>query len=350
VIALCVGLAGCSPGAGMPVPEPSGTTSEAAPESLNAPVVRVPTPCSELGSASVLGEWFEIVAFDESKPVDSLDDAATWTAGALRCRWTGPISETGYSQSHLDLLVRPQATGYEVRAGEYIDDQYTDFDTAGDDSVLWCSTWEQMWSCGGEMRVGEYWVSAGLQAETSTALAEAVAKQRMQNTLQRVSAALRSSPPTGAAWARPADAFDGASVCAEDRSATIAVLEDAWGLTGMQSGGGDVAYTDWTIFDATDSVECAFWAEPNFIRISVLPGAAWWGETWDEVQLDHWTGDATFEALDIEGADRVMVTCESPYCIAYVIAAGSAFEVTTEDMSREDFVSGLVAIPQLAGV
>jgi hypothetical protein len=333
----------------MPVPsDPSGTPTV---QALAAPVMRVPASCSDLASTSTLSEWFEIVTIeDETNPIDSLHAAAVRTTESLDCLWAGRLGDYDFAHSRLELLVRPQADGYSGVAAEHIDDQYTELDTAGDDSVLWCGTWDELWSCGGEMRVGDFWVTSLLQAETSAALSETVAKQRMQSALQRVSAVLRNAEPTGEAWTRPADAFLGSALCDGDRAAAIAVIEDAWAMSEVHVAGGDVVYTDWATFEATDSSACGFWSDGHHLTISVLPGAAWWGDVWDEVSLGSWATDsADFAEVEVPGADRAVVACVSPYCIAYVIAGGSAFEVDMQDMSREDFVAGLVAIPELVG-
>jgi len=333
----------------MPVPSDSSGAPTA--EVLEAPVLRVPASCSDLATTAALSEWFEIVSIDdETNPIDSLHAAAIRTTESLTCLWAGPLGDYDYAHSRLELLVRPQADGYSGMAAEHIDEQYTELDTAGDDSVLWCGTWDEMWSCGAEMRVGDFWVTALLQAETSTALPENIAKQRMQNSLQRVSAVLRNAEPMGDAWTRPADAVLGSTICEGDRAATIAVLEDAWGMSEVHAAGGDVVYTDWATYDATDSSACGFWSDPHHVTISVLPGGAWWGDVWDEGSLSSWATDsAVFAEAEVPGADRAVVACVPPYCVAYLIAGGSAFEVDMQGMSREDFVAGLVAIPELVG-
>lgn len=351
-VALLV-LAGCAQAApntastGDPVP---GSTETPA-ASLLVPDVRSSASCAELVDTGNLDNWFGIDrTVDESAPLSDLDAVAVRTSQALRCAWEGDIdSDYGYASSYLRLWVHPvtdDGDAYRDATQYFIEDNYTEFDTAGDDSVFYCSSYGERWSCAGDMLVGDYWVGADLQASTESPLPESKAKQRMQNTLQRISSKLRNAPLRGTAWVRPAGAVTGEGICRDEGKAGRQILADAFGLTKVQQSGGEVYMTDFRTYALTNSVQCDFYAGKVFLDIALVPGAAWWGDSWDVVELQDYrlTG---FEPVDIDGVDRAMVACADGDCSAYLISQGSAVLVHANHLKRDRFVEGLASIPEL---
>jgi hypothetical protein len=346
-------LAGCAPVSPNPAStgDPVPGSSETPAASLLVPDVRSSANCAALVDIEALGNWFDIDrTVDESAPVDDLDAVAVRTSQALRCAWEGDLdSDYGYPSSYLTLLVRPvtdDGDAYRDATQYLIEDNYTEFDTAGDDSAFYCSSYGERWSCAGDMLVGDYWVGAALQASTESPLPESKAKQRMQNTLQRISAKLRNAPLTGTAWVRPAGAVTGEGICSGDSKAGRQIIADAFGLTKVKASGGDVYMTDYTTYNLTDSVQCDFYAGKVFIDVALVPGAAWWGDSWDAVDLRYYklTG---FEPVDVDGIDRAMVACSDGDCSAYLISEGSAVFFQVHHLKRDRFIAGLASIPQL---
>jgi hypothetical protein len=316
-----------------------------------APEARIPIDCSQLASTDTLSGYF-------SAPVDSaptsdptlggLSDAAILATGSLLCQWSsGPI-EFGFPAEFLRLLVRPAAAaGFAEARAAQVDDGYTVFDSAGDASFSRCGSWFERWSCRGEVVIGDIWLTADLQASTSGALDESTVAQNIQATISRAADQLRLAQPAGTPWVAPAGSFDGDAVCGE--ASDLAAVGGAFGVTDPEREGYDTAFSDLWSFTQSGARECQIsgpaGALPT-VRISTLPGASWLLDQWKTHPPEAF-GPGPVESAQAGGVGDVYVACADTTCVSDFAYGGSAVELSTQGLGRDEL---LASIGRLADV
>jgi hypothetical protein len=262
------------------------------------------------------------VKSDETSTPTDISAIAARQHGTLVCIWggtTGAGELAGYAeQLEIDIAVDAKAAYEKDTPAIDADDPPTQVNTAGDKSGSSCDV-EDFFYCGGEMLVGNYWVSAALRNENVSTVSAAVAAARIQRVLTTVAAELAGTKP-GSAWHHPASTLP--TLCSAPGSRVA--LQHALGVPRLQS----------TPFVLT-AINSFYLSEPGADSATCQWRTASYKALVNSPHTDIVFG--AYRAVQVPGSRAVVLSCSISFCVAILTERANVVQIGLEPVLSKKF-------------